>query len=175
MENQKELEKDCHVYLYCFFKGPAAFLPQAGIDEKHDTFLISHKDICALVSSVSADEYSEDILNERLQDLKWLPPKVKHHQDMIDYAMDFHPVIPVRFGTIYENAERVLQILSNGYQELCSCLDFVSDKAEWGIKVYAEEGACRSTIQASSAAVAELDKQISSTSSTPSPANPAAR
>ncbi len=156
---------ESHTYLYCFFKGPSSLSPQKGIDGANTTCALSHEDLCALISPVPADEYNEEALNHRLQDLGWLTPKVRHHEEMIRYAMGFHTVIPVRFGTIYTSAERVLGILRNGYDEFCSHLDFISGKEEWGIKIYAQEDAGRRTLEASSDAIGQLDEIISSATS----------
>ena len=161
----KTQNSESHIYLYCFFKGPSYLSPQKGIDGVNTTCVLSHEDLCALISPVPADEYNEEALNHRLQDLEWLTPKVRHHEEMIRYAMDFHPVIPVRFGTIYTSVERVLEILRNGYDEFCSHLDFISGKEEWGIKIYAQEDAGRKTAEASSDVIRQLDEKISSAAS----------
>lgn len=153
-----------HTYLYCFFKGPSALSPQKGID-KNATFVLSYKNLCALVSPVSADEYNEETLNHRIQDLEWLTARVKRHEEIVRYVMELHPVIPIRFGSIYASDKRVQEILSSGYDEFCSHLDFISDKEEWGIKVYAQQGAGRKTAEASSEVISQLDERISSATS----------
>jgi len=153
------------IYLYCFFKGPSSLSPQKGVDGANDTFVLSHKDLCALVSPVPAHEYSEEPMEQRLQNLEWLTPRAKRHEEIIRYAMKTHPVIPTRFGTIYVSDERVLEVLCNHYGEFCSHLNFISDKEEWGIKVYAEKNAGRRAIESSNKTISQLDKLISSTTS----------
>jgi len=152
---------ESHIYLYCLFRGPALLSPQKGIDGVNTTLVLSYKDLCALVSPVPSDEYNEEILNRRVEDLRWLTPRVRRHEEIVRYVMGFHSVIPARFGTIYASDERVLEVLRSGYDEFCSHLDFISDKEEWGIKVYAEEGAGREAIAASSEVISQLDKRIS--------------
>ncbi|MFQ5842994.1 MAG: GvpL/GvpF family gas vesicle protein [Thermodesulfobacteriota bacterium] len=154
-----------HIYLYCFFKGPSSLSPQKGIDGANDTTEVSYRDLRALVSPVPSDEYNEDTLNRRISDLEWLTPKVKRHEEIVRYAMGFHPVIPIRFGTIYATEERLLQVLRSGCDEFSSHLDFINGKEEWGIKVYAGEGAGRKMAEASSEAIGQLDERISSAAS----------
>jgi hypothetical protein len=154
-----------HIYLYCFFKGPSSLSPQKGIDGANDTIVLAYKELCALVSPVPSDEYNEETLNRRISDLEWLAPKVKRHEEIVRYAMGSHPVIPVRFGTIYATEERLLQVLRGGYDEFSSHLDFITGKEEWGIKVYAEEGAGRKMAEASSEVIGQLDERISSAAS----------
>lgn len=165
MESRTTVRTDDNLYLYCFFKGPASLSPHEGIDIVNATFILSYKDVCALVSAVPANEYNEEDLEQRLQDLEWLTPKVKRHEEIIRYAMEAHSIVPVRFGTIYTSDEKVLEILRSGYDEFYSHLDFISDKEEWGIKVYAEEGAGRQTIEPSSELIGQLDGNISSATS----------
>lgn len=168
MESQTggtEVETDSNMYLYCFFRGTASFAPQKGIDRVSDTLVLSYKELCAMVSPVPAGEYNEESLNQRLQDLEWLTPKVKRHQEIIRHVMEFCPVAPIRFGTIYTSDKRVMKIMRSGYDELCSHLDFISGKEEWGVKVYAEEGAGRKTIETSSQAVIRLNEGIASAKS----------
>lgn len=164
MESQTSVGTGNNVYLYCFFRGPSSLSPQEGIDEANPTLILSCNDLCALVSPVPASDYNQEALAQRLQDLEWLTPRVKRHDLIIRYAMAHHPVIPVRFGTIYVNAERVLGILRSRYDELCCHLDFISAKEEWGVKVYAEKGAGRK-IEVSSELIDQLDRKISSTKS----------
>lgn len=137
-------------------------MPLRGIDGPNATVIVSYKDLCALVSPVSID--SEQTLNERLEDMEWLIPMVKRHEEIVRHVMAAHPVIPIRFGTIYKDTEKVLSVMSDGYDRLCPYLDFIKDKEEWGIKVYAGEGAGMKTIEASSELIGQYEKKIASAS-----------
>lgn len=163
MENRTTIETGKNIYLYCFFKGPSFLIPQEGIDGINATMVFFYRDLCALVSPVAIDEYNEQTLNRQIEDLGWIVPKVKRHDDIVRYVMEFHhPVIPVRFGTIYTSNERLLGVMRNGYDELCSCLDFLDGKEEWGVKVYAKEGAGGKVMEDFSKPIRQLDREISS-------------
>jgi len=157
------LHPKSRIYLYCLFRGPASLCPQRGMDGPNATVVVSYKGLCALVSSVSID--SEQTLNERLKDMEWLIPMVKRHEEIVRYVMAAHPVIPIRFGTIYKDTERVLSVMRDGYGRLCSHLDFIRDKEEWGVKVYAGEGAGRKAMAASSKVIGQFEKKMASASS----------
>lgn len=161
MENTKAIGKK-GLYLYCFFKGPSSLPTEMGIDGKNNTFVLSYKALCALVSPVSLDEYNEDVLNQRLNDLKWLTSKIKRHEEIIRYVTGICPVMPVKFGAIYTSSERVLEILRNGYDKFNSFLEFVQDKEEWGIKVYVDEKACGETIEGKNYTLREATEGASS-------------
>jgi hypothetical protein len=153
------------IYLYCFFKGPSSLSPQKGIDAANDTTEISYRNLCALVSPVPADEYNEDALSRRTQDIEWLTPRVKRHEQIVRYAMRFHTIIPIRFGTIYTSHARLLRVLRSGYDGFSSHLDFIKGREEWGVKVYAQQEAGRKTAEASSEVISQLDKRILSAKS----------
>jgi hypothetical protein len=170
------LERGNPLYLYCLFKGPPSLSPQKGIDGVNATFTLSRKDlcqsgsrasafqICALVSEVPASEYNEQTLNCRLEDLQWLIPRASCHEGIVRYAAAFHPVIPVRFGTIYTSRESVREMLSRGLNEFGAFLDYISDKQEWGIKVYTDEDTARKAVETTDELLEQLDKQIAAAS-----------
>lgn len=153
---------ESYIYLYCFFKGPSSLLPQRGIDRINTTFVLSYKDLCALVSPVGINEYNEQALSRLVENLQWLAPIAKRHEEIIRYVMGFHPVIPIKLGTIYVNSERLMEILRGSHDKLCSYLDFVNDKEEWGIKVYAGKDAGRKKIEGSIELIGQLDAKITS-------------
>lgn len=165
MESTGTVGEDQGLYLYCFFQGPSSLPPEKGIDGEHPTFVLSYRDLGALVSPVPLDEYNEEVLNQRLNDLRWLTPKVKRHEELIRSVRETCPVIPVKFGTLYTRTERVMELLRDRCEELGSFLEFVRDKEEWGVKVYVDEEAYRQRVEGKSDLVREFDQKLSSTTS----------
>lgn len=170
MESQATVETDKNLlYLYCLFKGPASLSSQKGIDGVNTIFVLCYQDLCALVSRVPTHAYNEQTLNRQIEDLEWLIPQANRHEEIVRYAMGFHPVIPVKFGTLYASRERVLDVLRNGYDEFDAFLDFIRDKEEWGIKVYTDEGVDKKTtvgreggLAPTNVLIEQLDKEIAS-------------
>mgnify|MGYP005843642233 CR=1 FL=1 len=155
--------RDGGLYLYCLsLKGAIPLSDKNGIDGKNPLFLLSYRSLRALVSHVSFEDYNEEALKGYMGDLNWLAPRVRRHQEIIAYAMDFQPVIPARFCTIYRGAERVRELMRTHYQNLLSFLNFIRDKEEWGVKVYAEESLLRKAVESSSQPLRALDEKISS-------------
>lgn len=165
MEGQRRIEKVDNVYLYCLFRGPSSLSPRAGIYQANDTIVLTHRNLCALVSPVPGDEYNEETLDRRLQDLEWLTARVKRHEEIVRCAAELHPVIPIRFGSIYASDKRILEVLRVGHDEFCSHLDEIDGKEEWGVKVYSQKDAGRRMAEASSDVIGQLDERISSTAS----------
>lgn len=160
MENLKGVTSGQGLYLYCFFKGTPPLIPEQGIEEGNPPFVLSYRDLCALVSRVPLATYHEEALNERIQDPKWLLPKIKRHEEIVRSVTG--PVIPVKFGILYTSRERVLTVLRSGYAALYAFLEFVRDKEEWGVKVYADDGVIQRRVADFSEPLQELDRRLSS-------------
>lgn len=152
-------------YLYCFSlaREPLS-LAEKGIDGENNVFSLSHRDLNALVSRVPLSIYSEQALNENLQNLEWLSLRVKRHEQLIRAAMQFGPVIPVRFCTLYKSRARILTVLRNHDEHFRAFLDFVRDKEEWGVKIYIADEVGKNLLQKASPALQTLDERISSAS-----------
>ena len=159
MESPAAVGSDTGLYLYCFFAGPPAVAPEQGIEGAHPTFVLAYRDLCALVSHVPLQEYNEPTLHRRLEDLPWLTARVKRHEEIVRAVMGLHPVLPVKFGTIYLSAARVLQALQSHYQECRAFLTCIRDKEECGVKVYASGGP-EHTLPGASELTRELDRRL---------------
>jgi len=159
MESPTAVGSDTGLYLYCFFAGPPAVAPEKGIEGTHPTCVLSYRDVCALVSRVPLPEYNEQTLNRQLEDLPWLTARVKRHEEIVRAVRGLHPVIPVKFGTIYLSAARVLEALQRHYQEFHAFLTFIRDKEEWGVKVFAS-GEPENTLPDASELTREFDRQL---------------
>ena len=159
MESATAVGSDTGLYLYCFFAGPSAVVPEKGIEAIHPTFVLSYGDVCALVSRVPLQEYNEQALNQRLEDLSWLTTKVKRHEEIVRAVRGFHPVIPVKFGTIYLSAASVLEALQRHEQAFRAFLTFIQDKEEWGVKVFASSEP-ENTLPDASELTREFDRKL---------------
>jgi len=137
MESPTAVGSDTGLYLYCFFAGPATAVPAQGIEAAYPPFVLSYGDVCALVSYVPLEEYNEQTLHRRLQDLTWLAAKVKRHEEIVRAVWGLHPVMPVKFGTLYLSTTRVLEALQRHYEAWHAFLTRIQDQEEWGVKVFA--------------------------------------
>lgn len=159
MESPTAVGSDTGLYLYCFFAGPSSVAPEQGIEGTYPTWVLAYGEVCALLSGVPLQEYNEPALNRQLEDLRWLAAKVKRHEEIVRAVQGLHPVIPVKFGTIYLSVDGVLETLRRHYQEFGAFLAFIRDKEEWGVKVFAS-GEPENTLPEASELTRELDRQL---------------
>jgi Gas vesicle synthesis protein GvpL/GvpF len=113
---------------------------RAGVDERHDVELIRHAGLAAVASAVPRDEFREDVLEERLEDLQYLEVLARAHERVLDDILGLGPVVPLRICTIYESPERVREMLERERRPLAEALHRLGGTAEWGVKAYLGAG-----------------------------------
>ena len=118
--------------------------PIKGIDGRGEVFTIAYKDLEAVVSEVSLEEFgSEEIQKKSREDLKWIREKALAHEKVIEEAMKnadkVLSVIPMRFGTIFNEIKSLEETLGNGYSKALESLDKIRGKREWSVKIYLKD------------------------------------
>jgi len=123
--------------LYLFGLVPAAtvIVPMgAGVDGVHPLEGLALGDLTAVVSAVSRREFIGPEAEDRLRDLAWVGPRALRHQAVVRDLMDQGPVIPVRFATLFSDAEALRARIARHQATLLAFLERTRDQAEWSIK-----------------------------------------
>jgi hypothetical protein len=129
------------VWVYGVVHGDAPNPPRrVGVDERHDVELIRHAGLAAVASAVPLDEFQQEVLEEKLEDLQRLEALARAHERVLDEMLALGPVVPLRICTIYESADRVREMLERERRSLGEALHRLSGAAEWGVKVYLAPG-----------------------------------
>ena len=116
-------------YIYCIIesKAPLSF-DAVGIGGRGDAvYAVSLRDIGAVVSNSPVRKYP--IAREHLM----------AHERVVEEVMKTHTVLPVRFATIAENAEKLRLILEAEYRRLVDLLKSMEGKKELGLKIMFRE------------------------------------
>jgi hypothetical protein len=123
------------VYLY-------AVLPQTvdasekGIDGAAVRWIL-HDGLAAAVSDVPGDDFEEAPLNEHVRDLSWLGPRAIAHQDVNASLFEAsEAIVPLAFGTVFRDDDRVRQLLSEQSSALSDQLARVHGCAEWVVALH---------------------------------------
>ena len=167
MTEEKEISNG--VYLYCIREKTDSNFSVKGIDGGK-VFTLPHKDLEAVVCEVSLKEFdSKEIEKRANQDLKWIKEKAELHQRAIEQAMGVYPersrgVIPMKFGTIFKNKQKLKQTLEKYYNKFKKTLEHLAGKQEWGVKVYLDRRSFDNGVKKSSPVVHEKEKEIASMS-----------
>jgi hypothetical protein len=132
-----EPPEDLGVWVYGIAHADTPDPPRrAGVDERHQVEVIRQADLAAIASAVPMDEFQQEVLVERLEDLPRLEALVRAHERVLDDMLAIGPVVPLRICTIYEGADRVRDMLERERAALADALDRLSGTAEWGVKAY---------------------------------------
>jgi hypothetical protein len=126
-----------------------------GIDESPVGCVVEGA-LLAAASDVDETDYGEAVLNERIRDLDWLAARAAQHQAVNGRLLDLlGTVLPLSFGAIYRDDERVRQMLREDAEDRGAQLASLAGRAEWVVTISRDAGA-----PADDAEARALDAQI---------------
>ena len=112
--------------------------------------------LLAAASDVDASEYDETPLNDHVRDLDWLAARAAQHQAVNGRLLELlGTVLPLSFGAIYRDDERVRAMLRVDTAERAALLTSLAGRAEWVVTVTRDREA-----PVDDAEVRALDAQI---------------
>lgn len=126
-----------------------------GIDESAVGCVVEGQ-LLAAASDVDEAEYGEAALNEHVRDLDWLAARAAQHQAVNGRLLELlGTVLPLSFGAIYRDDERVRQMLREDAADRFVQLASLAGHAEWVVTVSRDASAA-----ADDADVRALDERI---------------
>ena len=125
-------------YVYGFVPNDEASLPLAssltGMDTANPVRFVTVRGMRAITSIVSIDEFGPDAMSKHSQDTGWLRDRIRIHARVLDAFKSSTTVVPLRFGSIYENEADVAAMIEARYSRLTETLDRLAGRMEWGIR-----------------------------------------
>ncbi len=113
----------------------------------------------AAYSEVDDDAYGEDGLNDRVRDIDWLTPRAAAHQAVNARLLDIAGVVlPLSFGALYRDDERVREMLREDVPARTERLRQLAGRGEWVVTVLRDAADERD----SDGALEVLDREIAS-------------
>ena len=153
-------------YLYCVTDGRAGET-LAGMLSGHAAALnvvfSEGKHFCAVVGECSPDEFSEEVIEEKLGDVGWLEEKARLHQEVIEFVLKSvdHPVIPMKFGSVFSTPARVVEMLREQREFMEKALDFLRGRQEWGLKIYCHRDKLEQEIKTYNPVIRDMVEKVS--------------
>jgi hypothetical protein len=106
-----------------------------GIDEASVGCVVEGA-LLAAVSDVDETEYGETSLNDHVRDLDWLAARAAQHQAVNGRLLDLlGTVLPLSFGAIYRDDDRVREMLREDATDRGAQLASLAGRAEWVVTV----------------------------------------
>lgn len=125
------------LYLFCLARLsclPDLPLPGLGLDGRSPLRVTGFRDLAAVWSPVSLEDFCGPEAAERLQDLTWIGPRVIRHQEVVAGVMRHSPVLPARFGTIFSSTANLEKVLHQRHDAIAVFLERLTDQEEWAVK-----------------------------------------
>jgi len=122
--------------------------------------LLECGDLAAVVRPVLLEEFSADVLAERVTDAEWLEATVRSHNDVIAAFHQVQTILPAKFGAVYANLEDLNAALADAQDALQTQLRSLEGADEWAVHVFAERSKVDSWAAAESPGVQQLQREL---------------
>jgi hypothetical protein len=125
------------LYLFCLARLsrlPALPWKDKGLDGRSPLEVESFRDLAAIWSPVSVEDFCGPEAAARMRDLTWIGPRVIRHQEVVAGVMRHSPVLPARFGTIFWSAANLEKVLERHHDPIAGFLEAIADREEWAVK-----------------------------------------
>ena len=97
---------------------------------------IADDGLAAATSDVPESEFGAEALNDHIRDLDWLTPRASTHQRVNARLLEIaDTVIPLSFGALYRDDDRVREMLRTSAGDRVSRLASLAGRAEWVVTV----------------------------------------
>ncbi len=151
------------VYIYAVLVEPWA-AELTGINGQPVRWIID-SGLAAAVSDVPAEEFGEEPLNERVRNMVWLEPRAVEHQN-VNFRLHelVDAIIPLSFGTVFRDDERVRQMLRDRSGALSERLEAVRGSGEWVVSLELLREPGPEVVAQASPAIQALRAEIESSS-----------
>jgi hypothetical protein len=154
------------VYVYAVLGQPLD-VKFKGIDARPVRFL-TQGTLAAAVSDVPADEFDQEPLNERVRDMGWLGPRAIAHQDVNARLHESaEAMIPLAFGTVFRDDDRVRHLLQDQAPALTERLEAVRGCTEWVVALHLLKEPDVADVAAASSAIQDVQREIEASSKKP--------
>ena len=122
------------ICLFAFAQsGNARERPGEAVDER----LMLHRvgSIAALIGVVPIAEYCGPEGERNLADAVWIAPRVRRHAELVEWTMQWSPVFPIPFGTLYKSFDSLTAFMRAHEETIAGFLQSVADKEEWELRL----------------------------------------
>lgn len=122
--------------------------------------LIPFQDIKAVVSYVSEENFSQEVIDKNIKNMGWLTEQAQLHEKVIEAVMEKTTIIPLKFCTLFKTQDNLNEMLNEKYADLKYNLKHLKDKVEMGIKVYFELEPLKQKLLEKSSRMKDLNEEI---------------
>jgi hypothetical protein len=150
---------DTVLYVYAVTREPAT--PDTdGIDGTRRFGVAEIDGISAVFTAMPADELSQEVIDQRSNDLEWLGAIGYRHQAVVAELMKSTAIVPLRAFTLFSGADALRAYLHEHAAVLSAQLDRLGGKQEWTLRVEFEPTRWSEALASRANSLRELQSQI---------------
>jgi len=131
---------------------------------QNNFYSICHNDLYAVAGKVKQMEFGEEGLKRNMADFQWVKRKISIHEKIIEQIMTDTPVIPFKFGTLFNTDNSLKAMLEQYGEEFKAILRKLADKQEWGLKIYCNLEKLKAGLVKNEADILKIENEIGSSS-----------
>ncbi|MFQ3661776.1 MAG: GvpL/GvpF family gas vesicle protein [Chloroflexaceae bacterium] len=121
-------------YVYGITDGaPEALAPGVGPGAPVEVLVVG--ELGAIISPVPLAAFTPEAVRARQDDLAWLANQVRLHQEVLARALSQATVVPLRFGTVFRDAEGVRAMVREHAARFREALTYLAGRQEWGLSI----------------------------------------
>jgi hypothetical protein len=142
------MASNCGLYAYGLVDKSPEHLDIVGIDQHNKVFPLPGNASYVMVSEIDIDAFQQQV-KQQLSALTDTPEDIQQasaallqaHEDVVDTLMHSATVVPFQFGTVLKDRAAVSKMLQQNEEQFKNLLVKFAARAEWGLKVYADQQA----------------------------------
>lgn len=135
---------------------PDEAFPEGGIADEHPVFIVEEGPIRALVSRVPEETFNPDTLQDQMEEDAWAETQVRRHQQILEQLMQYAPMIPMRFGSVYANESHLRDMLQERMETFSDTLGRLEGNQEWTLTIRCDVEQLRRYVMEDSEKVQDL-------------------
>ena len=120
---------------------------------------IVNGNLAALTGAVGADEYEPNV-NDRVTDVAWLAPRARAHDEVLTWASDLGPVVPLPVLSLFRSEQAVRSMLAERREELNGLLERLGRGREYGVRIFRVDDELRPVLGTFSPTIAALEVEV---------------
>ncbi|GAM14472.1 GvpL/GvpF family gas vesicle protein [Mesobacillus selenatarsenatis] len=161
------VEKNHTDYLYVYGIIPKEELSKSvlpliiGIDQQPSTAM-KFNDIVAIATPVNPQKFSQQNIDSLSKNIDWLQENAIHHHSCIEELNRNFTILPMSFCTIFQNEQKLSNLLKERYDELFGKLQTLKGKEEWNLKVFCKLETAKHFVLENNPSIIELKDSLAS-------------
>lgn len=128
-----------------------------GLDDGH-LELVRRGDVAALISRLESATYPVEVVEARVGDVSWVGPRAVAHDQVLTWASEAGPVVPLPMFTLYREAAALDGMLAEREGKLRKTLERIGGAQEYAVRLFRLDDVLSSRLAELSPKLAELDR-----------------